>query len=113
MRANYYKLRCAVIETFYETLLEEKYTFGQAASRCLIEFRREMGGADHAKLIVLSILLSRLARHEPSSLNDFRGPVNTLRDLGRQSSLREGLDPSEIARLEEDLRFINEQADSE
>lgn len=107
---NYYELRCAVVEMFYETLLEEGYTIGQATSRCLVEFRREAQGGGQEGLVVLSALLSRVARHEPAALADFQPEVTALRALGRQSACRKGIHGAAKERLEEDLRFIQEKA---
>lgn len=35
---NYYELKYLVIETFYENLVEEKYSIGQYAGRYFVEF---------------------------------------------------------------------------
>lgn len=35
---NYYELKYLVTETFYENILQEKYTIGQSAGRCFVEF---------------------------------------------------------------------------
>ncbi len=59
---SYSELRCAVVETFYEVLLSEGYTIGQAAGRCLVEFRSETQGGGRTGLIALSVLLSRAWR---------------------------------------------------
>ncbi len=110
MNTNYYELRCAVVEMFYETLFEERYTIGQAASRCLVEFRRETQGGDREELVVLSVLLSRVARHEPASLKDFKAEVTALRALEKKPACRQGIEGSAGERLREDLRFIFEKA---
>ena len=39
--SGYYELRCAVVEMFYEVLQADKSAVGQAAGRCLVEFRGE------------------------------------------------------------------------
>ena len=82
MSSRYYELRCAVVEMFYETQMEEGYTVGQAASRCLVEFRREALGGQQDGLVVLSTLLSRVARHEPEALANFGPDIAALRGLG-------------------------------
>lgn len=38
---NYYELKYLVTETFYENILQEKYTIGQSAGRCFVEFYNE------------------------------------------------------------------------
>jgi len=110
MDAVYFELRCAVVEMFYETLLEERYTIGQAASRCLVEFRKEVQGGKQEGLIVLSVLLSRVARYEPQRLADYAAEVTALRALGRKSACWRGLARPARERLEEDLRFTLEKA---
>ncbi len=106
----YYELRCAVSEMFYEVLLEEGYTIGQATGRCLVEFRSEAQGAGRDALVVLSVLLSRVARHEPGTLARFRPEVEALRALGKKSGCWRGLSSGEKARMQEDLRFVLEKA---
>ena len=110
MNPSYYELRCAVVEMFYETLLEEGYTIGQATSRCLVEFRREAQGGGQAGFIVLSVLLSRVARHEPATLADFHPEVTALRALGRKTANWKGIHGTEKERLREDLRYVLERA---
>ena len=110
MNAPYYELRCAVVEMFYETLLEEGYTIGQATSRCLVEFRSEAQGGGQKGFIVLSVLLARVARHEPATLADFMPEVTALRALGKQSACWKGIHGVEKERLREDLLFVLERA---
>ena len=109
---SYYELRNAIVETFYEVLLAEGYTIGQAASRCLVEFRSETQGGGRAGLIALSVLLSRVARHEPATLARFLPEVNALAALAKQSACWRGLASGEKERLKEDARFIAEKAAS-
>lgn len=108
--ASYYELRCAVVETFYGNLLAERYTIGQAAGRCLVEFRSEAqsGGAD--ALVVLSVLLSRVARHEPAALARFQPEIAALRALGRKSACWRGLPSGAKERMQEDVLFALEKA---
>lgn len=112
MPSNYYELRCAVVEMFYETLWEEGYTIGQATSRCLVEFRQEVQGGGQDGLIVLSVLLSRVARHEPSTLADFQPEVTALRALGKKPLCWKGLESSARERIKEDVRFVSEKAEA-
>ena len=109
-RESYYELRCAVVETFYEVLRSEGYTIGQAAGRCLVEFRSEAQGGGRSALVALSVLLSRVARHEPAALSRFRPELDALRALSKKSVCWRGLASGERKRLEEDLRFTFEKA---
>ena len=106
----YFELRSAVVEMFYEILLSEHYTIGQAAGRCLVEFRNDLLGGGRDALVVLSVILSRVARHEPAALARFAPEVATLRTLGKKHSCWKGLADGEKTRLEEDLRFTLEKA---
>ena len=107
---SYFELRCAIVEMFYEVLLAERYTVGQAAARCLVEFRQDLnrGGAD--ALVVLSVLLSRVARHEAKALAGFAPEVANLRTLGKKVSCWRGLEGPAKERLQEDVRFALEKA---
>jgi hypothetical protein len=107
---SYFELRCAVLETFYENLLAEQYTIGQAAGRGLVEFRSEAQGGGQDALVVLSVLLSRIARHEPKTLARFAPQVEALRAIGKKSACWRGLAETEKKRLQEDLRFVLEKA---
>jgi hypothetical protein len=112
MKSNYYELRCAVVEMFYETLVDESYTFGQATARCLVEFRQEALGGKQEGLVVLSSLLSRLARHEPETLADFVAELTALRALSKQKACWKGLSSAEKDRIKEDVRFAVEMAEN-
>jgi hypothetical protein len=107
---TYFELRCAVEEMFYENLLAEKYTIGQAAGRCLVEFRSEAQGGGQDALVVLSVLLARVARHEPATLARFAAESEALRAIAKKSACWRGLADLEKERLKEDVRFVLEKA---
>ena len=66
MMINYYELKYLVTETFYENILQEKYTIGQSAGRCFVEFYNEITLNNIEALIVYSTVLARIAKHEKS-----------------------------------------------
>ena len=109
-KETYYELRCAVVETFYEVLLAEGYTIGQAASRCLVEFRSESQGGGQTGLAVLSAILARVARHDPAALARYQAEIGAMQALAKKSACWRGLSAGEKNRLEEDLRFVLEKA---
>lgn len=109
--SSYYELRCAVSEMFYDVLLTENYTIGQATGRCLVEFRSEAQGAGQEALVVLSVLLSRVARYEPETLLRFEPELAALRALGKKSACWKGLASTEKKRMKEDLCFVLEKAE--
>ena len=110
---TYYELRCAVSETFYEVLLGERYTIGQAAGRCLTEFRSEAQGGGQDALVVLSVLLSRVARHEPAALPRFAPEIAALKALAKKTACWKGLSSGETSRMKEDVRFAVEKAEAQ
>ena len=107
---SYYELRCAVSETFYEVLQDEHYTIGQAAGRCLTEFRSEAQGAGQEALVVLSVVLSRVARHDPAALPRFSPEIEAVKALAKKSACWKGLSSGETSRMKEDVRFVVEKA---
>ena len=107
--AEYFELRCAVVEMFYETLRTENYTVGQAASRCLVEFRREILGGGRDALVVLSVILSRVGHHDPAALVRFAAETDDLLKLAQATDAWEGLCRSAKARIQEDVRFTQEK----
>ena len=107
---SYFELRCAVLETFYEVLLSEHYTIGQAAGRCLVEFRSEAQGGGQDALVAGSVILSRVARHDPSALARFQAEIGAMQALAKQSACWKGLSTSEKERMKEDVRFVSEKA---
>lgn len=104
--SDYFELRCAVMEMFYGTMLEEHYTVGQAADRCLVEFQLEVEGGGRTALTVLSCLLARVARHERKALAQFTREVEAARALEKAPACWKGLEKIERERMREDLRFI-------
>lgn len=109
-RESYYELRCDAVEMFYGNLLEENYTPGQTAARCLDEFRQELAGGDRTALILLSTILSLLARQDSRALGDFAAEIDSLRHLSLQPGLWEGLGREEQERMREDVDFTLETA---
>lgn len=107
--SSYYELRCAVVEMFYETMLAESYTIGQAASRCLVEFRQEIAPGGRDALVALSVILSRVAHHDAPALSRFAAEVAQLKQLAAQNELRAGLSAAEQSRLREDLSYLWER----
>ena len=110
---SYYELRCAVSETFYEVLQDEHYTIGQAAGRCLTEFRSEAQGAGQEALVVLSVVLSRVARHDPAALPRFSPEIEAVKALAKKSACWKGLSSGETSRMKEDVRFVVEKAEAQ
>lgn len=108
--SDYYELRCAVMEAFYQFIVGEKYEVGQAADRCLVEFGPEAEGGGRTGLIVLSCLLARVARHDRDALKRFAQEVRSLQPLEKDPACWEGLTDDEKARVLEDLRFIRKPA---
>ena len=104
--SNYFKLRCAVMETFYSGIVSEKYTVGQATDRCLVEFGAEVRENGRDALVVLSSLLARTARHDHSALKRFAEELGTLALLEKKPACQKGLNSGEKARMLEDVRFI-------
>ncbi len=109
-KESYFELRCAVVETFYEVLRSEGYTIGQAASRCLVEFRSEAQGGGRTALVVLSVLLSRVARYEPAALERYQAEIGAMQALAKKAACWKGLAPGEIKRMKEDVCFTSEKA---
>ena len=110
-RSSYFRCRCAVVEAFYELLQAEGYSIGQAAGRCLVEFRDDAQGDGQPALVVLSVLLARVARHDPRALARFQPELARLRTLAKKAACWQGLAVEERERLQEDLRFVLQQAD--
>ncbi len=107
---SYFELRCAVVEMFYGNLIDEKYTLGQTTDRCLSEFQQEIGEGERNALVVLSVTLSLLGRHETSKLSDFGDEIKSLKALSDKADLWEGLSADEKERMQEDIEFTLEKA---
>jgi len=107
---SYFELRCAVVEMFYGNLIDEKYTLGQTTDRCLSEFQQEIGEGGRNALVILSVTLSLLGRHEASKLSDFADGIKVLKALSEKVDLWEGLSADEKERLQEDIAFTLENA---
>ena len=108
--ADYHELRGAVVEMFYETLLAERYTIGQAASRCLVEFRQEILGGKRDALVTLATVFSRVARHAPEALARFGPELEALNNLYCNTLLWKGMRRGSRARLQEDVAYVLERA---
>jgi len=68
-----------------------EYTLGQTTDRCLSEFQQEIGEGGRNALIILSVTLSLLGRHEAGKLSDFTAEIKTLGTLSEKTDLWEGL----------------------
>jgi hypothetical protein len=101
----YFELRCAVVEMFYGNLLDEKYTLGQTTARTLSEFQQEIGEGGRNALVILSVVLALLARHEADALSGFASEIESLRTISANAALQEGLSDDEKERLQEDIAF--------
>ena len=84
--SNYYALRCAVVEAFWDAVAGEKLT-----------------------LVVLSVVLSRLARYEPTALRRFGPELKRMQEISEKPGCWRGLDASEKARMREDVRLALEK----
>ena len=107
--SNYYALRCAVVEALWDAVAGEKLTLGQAEGRCLVEFTSELAGHGRDALVVLSAVLSRLARYEPTALRRFGPELKRMQEISEKPGCWRGLDASEKARMREDVRLALEK----
>ena len=98
---EYYKLKYIITETFYETMLDENYTLGQASGRCFVEFFAELSENNIESFIVISTVLARIARHEPQKLKDFLKEYNKILELLKKFNLDDYLTKDE----KEDILF--------
>ena len=104
---SYYELKYLIIETFYENILEEKYTIGQSAGRCFIEFYNEVNLINIESLIVYSTVLARVAKHEKSVLNSLEKEVQQMNSLFIQKDILNNINDDEVKALKEDIDYIN------
>ncbi len=92
---DYYQLKYLVTETFYENMLDENYTIGQTAGRCFVEFYEELHENNIESIIVISTILARIARHEPTKLKDFLKEYKEMLELLQRINLDESLKEEE------------------
>ncbi|MBD7912479.1 MULTISPECIES: hypothetical protein [Clostridium] len=104
---NYYKLKYLITETFYENILEEKYTIGQSAGRCFVEFYNELNLNNIESLIVYSTVLARVARHEKSVLNSLGKELEEMNKLLVQNDIFNNISDDEVEALKEDIDYVN------
>lgn len=104
---NYYELKYLVTETFYENILEEKYTAGQSAGRCFIEFYSELKLNNIESLIVYSTVLARVAKHEKSVLNSLEKEIQQMNNLFIQNDILHNINEDEVEALKEDVDYVN------
>ena len=102
---NYYELKYLVTETFYENILQEKYTIGQSAGRCFVEFYNEITLNNIESLIVYSTVLARVAKHEKNVLDLFKKEVKSMNDLA--NDIFNVVKTDEVEALKEDVDYIN------
>lgn len=106
MMINYYELKYLVTETFYENILQEKYTIGQSAGRCFVEFYNEITLNNIESLIVYSTVLARIAKHE-NVLDSFKKEVKSMNDLANEKDIFNVVKTDEVEALKEDVDYIN------
>ena len=104
---NYYELKYLVTETFYENILQEKYTIEQSAGRCFVEFYNEITLNNIESLIVYSTVLARIAKHEKNVLDSFRKEVKRMNDLANEKDIFNVVKTDEVEALKEDVDYIN------
>ena len=104
---NYYELKYLVTETFYENILQEKYTIGQSAGRCFVEFYNEITLNNIESLIVYSTVIARVAKHEKNVLDLFKKEVKSMNDLANEKDIFNVVKTDEVETLKEDVDYIN------
>lgn len=104
---NYYELKYLVTETFYENILQEKYTIGQSAGRCFVEFYNEITLNNIESLIVYSTVLARVTKHEKNVLDLFKKEVKSMNDLANKKDIFNVMKTEEVEVLKEDVEYIN------
>ncbi len=67
MTMNFYELKYRVLETFYNVLYEENYTYTQAADRTYYEFHQEVNSKGIETVIIFTTIGKRLLKHNSIS----------------------------------------------
>ncbi len=103
---EYYKLKYIITETFYENMLDENDTIGQASGRCLVEFFSELDENNIESIIVTSTILARIVRHEAKKLKDFLKEYDRILELLKKINLDEYLTEDEKGDILYDIGCI-------
>lgn len=104
---NYYELKYLVTETFYENILEENYTIGQTAGRCFAEFYSQLKKNDLEALIVMSTILSRVAKHDNTALKLFEKDIKRMNLLFEKKDVLMNIENDTFVMLKDDIDYIN------
>ena len=105
---TYYQLKCYITEEFYEFIVVDNYTFGQAAARCLYESWRQISNGGVEALTVYSTVLSRIAFHSPESLLRFHEEMQEMNRLFTAEICSE-FSEDELEDLTYDVNFVNQK----
>lgn len=103
---EYYKIKYYVVESMYEKIVAEDYSFAQAIDRCLVEFWKQVSDGGLNALAVYSTLFSRAAYHAPETLKIFRKQIGDMNHL-LTPQIDSALSKTEAEELMDDIDFIN------
>ena len=103
---EFYKIKYYVVESLYEKIVAENYTFAQAVDRCLVEFWKQVSDGGLNALAVYSTLFSRAAYHAPETLKIFRKQIGDMNRL-LTPQIDFALSKTEAEELMDDIDFIN------
>lgn len=103
---EYYKIKYYVVESMYEKIVDEDYSFAQAIDRCLVEFWKQVSDGGLNALAVYSTLFSRAAYHAPETLKRFRKHIDNMNNL-LTTKIESVLSEDETEELMDDIDLIN------
>lgn len=103
---SFYELKCLILETFYENILEEKYTIKQSVQKCLIEFYDEINLKNKDSLIIYSSVFEKLAKYEPHSLLLFKKHLNIMNDLFNDKEILKNIKNEEFKIIKSDIEYV-------
>lgn len=108
-KMTYYNLKYIVTKTFYENILDEKYTIAQSCDRCLAEFNKQILQNNIQSLIVYSTVLSISAHHDSAVLTNFSKEISDMNNLILNVQILTELTNEEKEELQEDVDYINDR----
>jgi len=106
--SKFYKLKYYVIESFYEHIIEEKYTIRQSVDRCFYEFGKQLSEGGLSALAVYSTLFYRVACDSAGELEFFRAKINEMNEL-LTTELRHVFSEDELEDLTDEIDTINQK----
>lgn len=106
-KINYFELKYLTLESYFQCVIDEKYTHGQSTGRTLYEHKSQITNSLIELIVIYSSTFSILSQYDFNSLINYQKEIEEMNRSLKDINVLDYITEEEYEYLEEDVYNIN------